>query len=326
VQSELSFQYSYKFPAFQNNHEVTFRFDSRAPLGRVNVLVGENASGKTAVLGRLAFALSGTPAEGEIIPDDLQLSRVLAISFSAFDQFRRPDHSNRLYDYTGLRKHEPGKHGKHEDDEIHIADAFARLDDRANDIRKAGRVEAWCQALRTCGIDPGITDPEVLSTTMKQLSSGQKFAVFVFTNLVAKLKPRAMVLFDEPELHTHPRMLSGIMRALTKLLSDFDSYSILATHSPIVLQEVPASAIRIFGRCEDYAQISAYPGESFGAPLDQLVREAFQLARSDRNFVHYIEGLKDSDGRAVRALESALAEDLPLSTKALLARLRKGEA
>lgn len=79
------------------------------------------------------------------------------------------------------------------------------------------------------------------------------------------------------------------MRALSHLLHCYDAYAIVATHSPLVLQEVPARAIRVFTRHDDHVGVrdfaSAHIEESFGAPLDQLVRQGFGVARADRNFV-----------------------------------------
>lgn len=185
----LSFRYRYHFRSFSNQHSVEFSFDRRSPLGRVNVMVGENASGKTSVLGRLAFALAGTPALDEVVPNDLGFAPILAVSFSPFDNFRRPDHSDPLYDYIGLRKHAAGEQVL----ELDMKGAFDRLDLRADEIRKRLRVDQWRGALQACQIDPEITTTsEKLSSRMLHLSAGQKFAVFVFTNLVAKLESRAM--------------------------------------------------------------------------------------------------------------------------------------
>lgn len=320
----LSFTYRYRFRhSFDNEHVIDFRFDPRTRLGRINVLVGENASGKTAVLGRLAFALSGTEAEGELSEPGPKLSPILAVSFSAFDHFRRPDFSDPLYEYIGLRKFEPA--GRRTDDEpldikLDVKAAFELLDVRAREIRDRDRVEEWRNALAACGLDSRLTEADHVSAEMKRLSSGQKFAVFVLTNLVAKLEARSMVLFDEPELHTHPRMLTGMMRALTDLLHAHDSFAIVATHSPIVLQEVPAKSIRIFERFEGHAIVQEYPGESYGALLDQIVREAFRVTRSERNFIHYVE---DMDEDAYDALGSMLSDDLSLTTRALLDKYRR---
>lgn len=325
----FSFRYRYRFKTFANVHELEFQFDPRNSLGRINVMVGENATGKTSVLGRLAFALSGTPAEREIEPVQLRLAPILAVSFSPFDDFRRPEHSNPLYEYIGIRKHETSRPGESERPpfELDIAGAFRRLDVRAEEIRERGRVDVWLRALRACGIDNEITQSELLSSRMLGLSAGQKFAVFVFTNLVAKIESRAMVLFDEPELHTHPRLLSGMMRALSHLLHELDAYAIVATHSPILLQEVPARSIRIFGRRDDHVRVDNYAEihgeESFGAPLDQIVRRAFGVAREDRNFIVQIMDSAREGGEGLEVLESLLTGEHSMTVEALLRRYRR---
>lgn len=47
------------------------------------------------------------------------------------------------------------------------------------------------------------------------------------------------MLIDEPEGHLHPPLLSAFVRALSELLVNRNGVAIIATHSPVVLQEVP---------------------------------------------------------------------------------------
>jgi hypothetical protein len=299
---------------------IEFRFSTAEPFGRVMVLVGENAAGKTDALARLALALSGARREGEIQPNP-GLSRVLAVSFSAFDDFLRPRSGNILYEYLGLRVGER--------DQVDVDVAFGLLHEQRKAIAAQERDVEWQDALACAGLDPTRLDEgpsALLSTRISTLSAGQKFVFFVFTNLVAKLKKRSLVLFDEPELHTHPRMLSGMMRALGRLLDRFDSFAILATHSPIVLQEVPARSIRIFERSgdgpDDGVMVSKYPRESFGAPLDEIVRFGFRVNAEERNFHQRLEEMM-KDGEWTREdVEAVLQEPLSLSSRLLVEQLR----
>lgn len=299
---------------------ITFRFDTSEPFGRVIVLVGKNAAGKTDALARLALALSGARQEGEIQPNP-GLSRVLAVSFSAFDEFPRPKSSNVLYEYSGLRVGER--------DRVDVEFAFGLLYEQRNAISIQGRDAEWRDALTCAGVDPVKLDegPSALwSTRASALSAGQKFVVFVFTNLVAKLKDRSLVLFDEPELHTHPCMLSGVMRALNRLLDRFESFAVLATHSPIVLQEVPARSVRIFERfgdgSDDGVMVSNYPRESFGAPLDEIVRFGFRVNAEERNFQQRLEEvMKDSEWTR-EDVEAVLQEPLSLSSRLIIEQIR----
>jgi hypothetical protein len=299
---------------------ITFRFDTAEPFGRVMVLVGENAAGKTDALARLALALSGARREGEIQPNP-GLSRVLAVSFSAFDEFPRPKSSNVLYEYSGLRDLER--------DQVDVEAAWGLLPGQRKAIAEQGRDAEWRDALSCAGVDPAkLEGPSALSSKRSStLSAGQKFVEFVFTNLVAKLKTRSLVLFDEPELHTHPRMLSGVMRALGRLLDRYDSFAVLATHSPIVLQEVPARSVRIFERFDDGpddgVMVSKYPRESFGAPLDEIVRFGFRVNAEERNFHQRLEQMMKEDGKWTREdVEAVLQEPLSLSSRLLVEQIR----
>jgi ABC-type ATPase involved in cell division len=283
---------------------IVFRFDAREPLGRMIVLVGENAAGKTNALARLALALSTASKHGELssIPG---FARVLAVSFSAFDDFTRPKSGGPLYDYSGLRDLEHGR--------VDVEKAFALLIEQRRAIVEQGRESEWRDALIGAGANP-----------MSTLSAGQKFVAFVFTNLVSKLRPRSLVLLDEPELHTHPRMLSGVMRVLSQLLERYDSFAILSTHSPIVLQEIPARSIRIFERVgdglEDGIMVSEYPRESLGAPLDEIVRLAFRIDAGQRNFHQSLEHLAGSGNWTREDIEAVLQEPISLSSRLLLER------
>ena len=56
------------------------------------------------------------------------------------------------------------------------------------------------------------------------------------TELVCNIEKESLILFDEPEIHLHPNAIANVMRMFSKLLEEYDSYAIFATHSPIILQ------------------------------------------------------------------------------------------
>jgi predicted ATP-dependent endonuclease of OLD family len=63
------------------------------------------------------------------------------------------------------------------------------------------------------------------------------------TRLVESVEERTLVLLDEPESHLHPPLLSAFVRALSDLLVNRNGAAIIATHSPVVLQEVPRECV-----------------------------------------------------------------------------------
>ena len=91
-------------------------------------------------------------------------------------------------------------------------------------------------------------DTSALVLAAQHLGAGQKTALTVLTRVLAALRNGALVLFDEPELNLHPSLLAAVLRVLHDWLDRFDGYGIIATHSPIGLQEIPGRNVRVLRR------------------------------------------------------------------------------
>jgi hypothetical protein len=63
------------------------------------------------------------------------------------------------------------------------------------------------------------------------------------TRLVEHVTDRSLVVLDEPESHLHRPPLATFRRVLSDLLTDRNGLAVMATHSPVVLQEAPASCL-----------------------------------------------------------------------------------
>ncbi|MDK7046806.1 AAA family ATPase, partial [Escherichia coli] len=85
------------------------------------------------------------------------------------------------------------------------------------------------------------------------------------------------VLIDEPESHLHPPLLSAFIRALSDLLLDRNGLSIIATHSPVVLQEVPKRCVWKINRSRLSTESRRPDIETFGENVGILTREVFGL-------------------------------------------------
>ncbi len=87
-------------------------------------------------------------------------------------------------------------------------------------------------------------DIKTLSSELfRRLSSGHKIVLLTLTRLVETVQERSLVLFDEPESHLHPPLLSSFIRAVSDLLINRNGVGIIATHSPVILQEVPRACV-----------------------------------------------------------------------------------
>jgi len=125
-----------------------------------------------------------------------------------------------------------------------------------------------------------VTDEEFekqATSLFGKLSSGHKIVLLTITRLVETVEERSLVLLDEPEAHLHPPLLSAFIRALSDLLINRNGVAIIATHSPVVLQEVPLSCAWKLRR-NGYEAVAERPEvETFGENVGVLTREVFGL-------------------------------------------------
>lgn len=107
------------------------------------------------------------------------------------------------------------------------------------------------------------------------LSSGQlSFLVSMFS-LISTIESNSLVLIEEPENFLHPSLLTHFINALTKILRDTNSVAIIATHSALVLREVPSEQITILQRRANFTMYQSPRIETFGADTHQIMMDIF---------------------------------------------------
>jgi ATPase subunit of ABC transporter with duplicated ATPase domains len=127
-----------------------------------------------------------------------------------------------------------------------------------------------------------------------RLSSGHAAVLLSITMLVELVEEKSLVLVDEPEGHLHPPLLSAFIRALSQLLVNRNGVAIVATHSPVVLQEVPLSCVWKLGRSGQQVRADRPERETFGENLSVLTREVFGLEVTQTGFHKMIADLAPS--------------------------------
>lgn len=113
-------------------------------------------------------------------------------------------------------------------------------------------------------------------TIFKNLSSGHKIVLLTLSSLIANVEERTLVLMDEPEVHLHPPLLVAFTRAVSELLINRNGVAIVATHSPVVLQEVPKECVWKLRRYGTNVRAERLEIESFGENLGTLTSEVFR--------------------------------------------------
>ena len=101
--------------------------------------------------------------------------------------------------------------------------------------------------------------------------------LLIMTQLVATVEEKTLVLLDEPESHLHPPLLSAFIRALSNLLDNRNGVAIIATHSPVVLQEIPKSCVWKIERTGAITDSFRPKIETFGENVGTLTSEIFGL-------------------------------------------------
>ena len=115
------------------------------------------------------------------------------------------------------------------------------------------------------------------NSVFKRLSSGHQVIMLTLVQLIAYLTERTFVILDEPENHLHPPLLAAFIRALSELLIGYNGVALVATHSPVILQEVPKKCAWKINRSGNEVTPSRLEIETFGATIGALTREVFGL-------------------------------------------------
>lgn len=109
------------------------------------------------------------------------------------------------------------------------------------------------------------------------LSTGHKFFLHSMMMILAYIEANSLVLFDEPENHLHPPFLSFLLIQLRRLLFQYSSAILIATHSPVVLQENLAKNVFVVKRNRQFSTIDHPMTETFGASISTITNEVFDL-------------------------------------------------
>ena len=128
--------------------------------------------------------------------------------------------------------------------------------------------------------EKSVSEEEALkraNSVFRRLSSGHQVIMLTLVQLIAYLTERTFVILDEPENHLHPPLLAAFIRALSELLIGYNGVALIATHSPVILQEVPRKCAWKINRNGNEVTTSRLEIETFGATIGALTREVFGL-------------------------------------------------
>lgn len=289
IPEAFNFDYAGVIPGADGPTKIHVDFNPDDPIpGRIVGIIGRNAVGKTQYLAQLASDLAHSRKASQGTFDDRMkrfgglrpsYNRIITISYSAFDRFPRPKDKNSSYVYCGLRNRD-GRASKN-----HLLETYRENLKRVKEHR---RENEWVKSmLEILGVGQDrmeeLLNKEIQSDDgrlqdkdLSILSSGQAILANFITSILAWIDTKTLILFDEPEMHLHPNAVASLFQVFSRILNKFDSFALIATHSPLVIQELPSNRVLVFERDGNTTEAKQLASETFGENLSDLTRHIFE--------------------------------------------------
>lgn len=279
------------------------------PPTNVHVLIGRNGVGKTNLFSQMISDIYNFNQEkftyiDDIESDQLHFESIMHISFSPFDntiiERKNENNADLKYNYLGFNKSNlPTNYSKMNVLEIletQMTENFKIC------LSNKSKFDDWIEAVGKLNSDvvfsslnfnavpllkENMYENNIINKLLEKynkLSSGHKAVLTIVTSIVAKLAEQTIVFIDEPENHLHPPLLSTMMRVISSLLRKRNAVAIIATHSSIVLQEVPSSCVWLLSRSGTYLTARRPTLETFGANVGSLINEVFGYEIQESGF------------------------------------------
>ncbi|WP_336856037.1 AAA family ATPase [Sinomonas albida] len=290
------------------------------PPTNVHVLIGANGVGKSSLLRDFLAAGSGSTTAVGSFKDELTarfapsseipFANVVHIAYSAFDR----EENEPLESSDGVRIHRVGL-SKSADESLEDQ-FFASLKICARGSRKARWLDAVSTLVSADGVlndaGPrnlinriGDANESTVRGAFSRMSSGHRIALLTVTRSVELIEERSLVLLDEPETHLHPPLLSALTRAISDLVIARNGVAIMATHSPVVLQEVPASCVWTLRRSGNDLRAFRPSEETFGESVSRLTSSVFFLDVNQTGYNKVLRDLlREHSGSAERVMDA----------------------
>ena len=348
--SEYKFQYNFPNTKSTIAPRPAISFNvvpNNLPTTNIHVLIGSNGVGKTYHLNNMIDALLNNSKSNskygyftsETESDEI-FANLVSVSFSAFDDRDPPEERNDKsksinYSYIGLKRVNSEKNSAPKSTTILKNEFIKSLES----ILKSAKWRRLKSALLILSSDPvfsqfnfievienyNFSKIEVninkeIGDLFRTLSSGHKIVLLTMVRLIDTVEERSLVLLDEPETHLHPPLLSAFMKALSNLLRQRNAVAIIATHSPVVLQEVPKSCVWKFSRSGSYSKAERLSLESYGENLGALTREVFGFEVTDSGF-HKLVSDVVNDSYSYREVYEKFNGELGLEAQSIIRAL-----
>jgi predicted ATPase len=276
--------------------EIDLNFNNTLEFSdRIFAIIGKNGAGKTQLISNLPIDISESK-KGAFKPHKPIFSKVIAVSYSLFDNFNKPNtKADFNYVFCGLLNDDKTLQTKIEKNQI-ILEAYGK-------IKHHNRIDKWKDVLSNF-IDDEVIDHVFKSNSLRavddenwhiineanfienidKLSSGQSIMLEIMTKIIANIRFDSLILFDEPETHLHPNAISQLISSIYELVESFDSYCLITTHSPIIIQNIFGKNVYVMEKDNNTPIIRKIGVESFGENLTVLTEDVFSNSEINKHY------------------------------------------
>lgn len=353
-----NYHFSYERRETEAKGKIVLSFQvspEHKPSSNIHVLIGRNGSGKTSLLNEMVLSIVDEKRnpDGEffinrngikIKLNSDYFSTLTSVSYSAFDSFIPPlnrddDRSGFRFNFIGMKKvivnEASGIIETEALDKPSLNNEFIKSFNKC--LEKEGTKVLWREAIATLDSDTnfknmrltelvdykevnGLGVADIALKRFERMSSGHAIVLLILTKLVETTKERTLVLMDEPESHLHPPLLSAFIRAVSDLLMKQNGVAIIATHSPVILQEVPKTCVWKINRSGTEVVPLRPDTETFGENVGILTRDVFGLEVHNSGFHQLLKRMVE-DGNNYDDVMSEISEELGMEGRAALRAL-----
>lgn len=299
-------------------------------------IIGKNGTGKTHLLNNLVKLFLNEKSTFHVDAeekDSFFLNKVLHVSYSPFDSLEITEKNNILYEKIGLildeniEKYKSISNCLNEDLDRYIRDINVPTNLSYRDF--------WLEVLNNfsyeewiidfiCEVDEidFINDKEELVKIIGRLSSGQKIIMLTITKLILKVREKTLVLIDEPELFLHPSLAKSYIRAIIQIITRMNGICVVATHNPLILQELQTKCIKITTKrkdCFEIKNLADFNINSYGESVTVLNSTVFGIDIQNTGYYQYLTSLNiDKLKSDKNELQSKLGSEGRILLKSLL--------
>lgn len=318
-----SFKYTFQPKYSKESVDVLFDFnDNQEVPSRIFAIIGKNGAGKTQLITSLPLKIS-MKEDTNFSPRTPLFSKVIAISYSLFDNFEIPKKTSKFnYVYCGLLDENK--------DLLTPRQQLLRFHKTSGIIFSLERVERWrnilcnfideeiinefiIETVSTLGGKEYTYDREKFNTLKNKLSSGQHILLYTISEIVANIRRDSLLLFDEPETHLHPNAIAQLMNVIYELVHEFESYCIITTHSPLIIQELLSRNVFVLEKNGNVPYIRKIGIESFGENLTTLTEEVFGNKEISKQYKKIIDRLLANENDYESVVTKLESDNIPLN-------------